>query len=1168
MTRRKREMARQQIDRQHRHQVALKMSPVVGRSIPCPSSLKLLVGGGLLLIVAIVIATATMVLHFRDRALATGKRELANTASILAEQVDQAFRTVELVEISVIESMQSQGIASSKDFERWFGKEDVYRTLRDKVSGLRKVRALTVIDSGGRLINFSRYWPPPDLSVADREYFRVLKADPNAGLHVSEALRNRGNGAWSVFLGRRLTSANGEFLGVILATIDLGYFQKSFQSIALANESAIALFRRDGTLLARHPSMPAMIGTQFVQHPLFDLLQQGDGVMRIAMGTLDGEDRLVAARGSDRYPITIVVSTTTSAALSGWRHLTRLLVLGAALAGGVIGTVLFLIIRQLSRDHEQSERTLNEQNAQFDTALNNMSQGLAMFDSKARLVVCNDRYLEMYDFPPESVRPGCPLREMLAMRIRSGTFSSDDPDNYMESVVAAMARGKAVTRSFELSDGRIIAVSNRPMGDGGWVATHDDVTEPRRREASFRLLFEHNPIPMWVYDRKSLRFLAVNNAAVLHYGYSRKQFLEMTALDIRPAEERAKFLQFLRDMPTAQARAEKKHQRSDGSKIDVRVYSQALSYEGHNARLVAIYDVTESKLNEDELRRTRRFLDTVVENVPLPILVKDMPTGAKDARDCRYSLINRASEEFFGVSRQQMLGKTVEELYPKEDAEFIIAENNATLRSEKPLDTSDHSIRRLGDEKAIRVVTSKTVTVRDDNGDPRHLLSVLDDVTERRQSEQRIFHMAHCDNLTDLPNRAAFNEHIAVSLEAAGRNNEQLVILSVDLDHFKDANDVYGHCIGDALLREVAGRLKTVAGETFLARIGGDEFTFIVFDGVRPASALAERLLAAFAEDFEVEGQKLRVGLSIGGAVYPIDGKDAKTLMSNADAALYRAKAQARGSIVFFEPEMGVRLRERHALQEDLRSAIELGQLLLHYQPQKRMDGQTIGLEALIRWLCPKRGPVSPAAFIPIAEESNLIIPVGEWVLREACREAASWKQPLIVAVNISPIQFRTSNLPGFVHSVLLETGLAPARLELEITEGVFIDDFSHAVSILNRLKSLGVKITLDDFGTGYSSLSYLHSFDFDKIKIDRSFIRDLDRRSIAIVRAIINLGHSLNIPVLGEGVETDAQHAFLFKEGCDQLQGYLTGRPGPIEDYADLVRGQRAFQQKKVGAC
>jgi diguanylate cyclase (GGDEF)-like protein/PAS domain S-box-containing protein len=567
-------------------------------------------------------------------------------------------------------------------------------------------------------------------------------------------------------------------------------------------------------------------------------------------------------------------------------------------------------------------------------------------------------------------------------------------------------------------------------------------------------------------------------------------------------------------------------------------------------------DITERKRAEDEIRRTKKFLDTVIEHVPAPIAVKDVPSSAKDARDCRFTLLNRAGEELLGVPRQQIIGKTAAELYPKESADHVIADDSKALRSEQMMLTCDYPLITPGN--GTRLVTARKIAIRDDDGKPQYLLAVLDDVTERRKSEQRIVHMAHYDTLTDLPNRATFNETMVATLDRAATTGEQFAVLSIDLDRFKEANDTYGHLVGDALLREVANRLQAATREAFLARIGGDEFALIVADGPQPesASALSDRLLAACVEDFEVEGQRLKLGMSIGAAVYPTDGTDAKTLMVNADAALYRAKAEFRGMALFFEPEMGARLRERHALQEDLRSAIDRGELLLHYQPQVKMSGETIGFEALARWQCPKRGMVPPGTFIPIAEESSLIIPVGEWILREACREAASWPQPLTISVNISPIQFRHGDLPRLVHSVLLETGLAPNRLELEITEGVLIGDFSRAVSILRRLKSLGVKIAMDDFGTGYSSLSYLHAFPFDKIKIDRTFISDLktNRHSIAIVRALIGLSRSLKIPILAEGVETQAQHAFLAQEGCAEVQGYLTGRPLEIANYAGVV--------------
>ena len=572
-------------------------------------------------------------------------------------------------------------------------------------------------------------------------------------------------------------------------------------------------------------------------------------------------------------------------------------------------------------------------------------------------------------------------------------------------------------------------------------------------------------------------------------------------------------------------------------------------------------DNTARKQVEGDLRRTKIFLDTVIENVPMPILVKT-------AKESRFMLLNKAGEELFGFKRDQVIEKTPHDIYDNEYADFIVAGDRECLLSDQPIVSRDQTIN--SPKQGVRLVTAKKVAIQGGDGKPEYLLTVVDDVTDRRQAERRIAHMAHCDSLTDLPNRAALNECLTKTLSLAEAERKSFAILCMDLDGFKEVNDVYGHAVGDAMLRQTADRLSAAADGIFVARPGGDEFTIIADNNDQSSIAkLADRLLAAFADDFELDGHRLRQALSIGVAVYPVDGTDGETLMKNADAALYRAKAEAPGSIQFFGAKMATRLRERTALQTDLRLAIERNELLLHYQPQLKMTGEIIGFEALARWHSPKRGMVPPGEFIPLAEESSLILLIGEWVLREACREAASWAKPLRISVNVSPIQFSRGDLPRLVHSVLLESGLAPGRLELEITEGVLIDDFSRAVSILRRLKALGVQIVLDDFGTGYSSLSYLHAFPFDKIKIDRTFISDLESNgnSIAIVRAVINLGRNLKMSILAEGVESKSQHAFLLQEGCDEVQGYLTGRPLPIAEYAKLV-GRQAIAQKNYAAA
>jgi diguanylate cyclase (GGDEF)-like protein len=373
-------------------------------------------------------------------------------------------------------------------------------------------------------------------------------------------------------------------------------------------------------------------------------------------------------------------------------------------------------------------------------------------------------------------------------------------------------------------------------------------------------------------------------------------------------------------------------------------------------------------------------------------------------------------------------------------------------------------------------------------------------------------------------------------------------VLCIDLDRFKDINDLFGHSVGDAVLRETARRLKQAGDGAYVARVGGDEFMAITEQLPLPGAAelLAKKMRQAFAVPIETDGHCLELDLCVGIALFPRDGEDADSLLANADAALYRAKHDGRGAVRLFTSAMDQQLRQRRSVEHDLRSAVEEGQLFLQYQPQVDRLGVIVGHEALVRWQHPVRGVIAPGEFIPIAEESGLIAKIDEWVLRQACRTAASWSSPLRIAVNISAAQFRRENLERQVKDALKESGLAPARLEVEITEGVLIEDVGRARETLNRLKLLGVMIALDDFGTGYSSLSYLDAFPLDRIKIDRSFVAAMgtSEKSIGIVRAVIGLTHSFGIPVLAEGVETEEQFAMLASMKCDEMQGYLIGRP------------------------
>lgn len=445
-------------------------------------------------------------------------------------------------------------------------------------------------------------------------------------------------------------------------------------------------------------------------------------------------------------------------------------------------------------------------------------------------------------------------------------------------------------------------------------------------------------------------------------------------------------------------------------------------------------------------------------------------------------------------------------------------------------------------------------------------VATFEDITQRLLAEERIKHLAHYDALTDLPNRVSFYERMEVVLSHL-RRSETIAVLSLDLDHFKSVNDTLGHPIGDLLLKAAADRMRScVRGEDIVARLGGDEFAILQVpsDQPRDVTALATRLIEVVGAPYDLDGHQVVVGASVGIAMAPNDSEVPDVLMKNADLALYRAKADGGDVYRFFEVAMDARMQARRALELDLRKAVVNGEFELYYQPIIDVKTRQItSCEALIRWHHPERGMVPPLEFIPVAEETGLIVPIGEWVLRQACAEAARWPKHVTIAVNLSPAQFKSRNLVPTVISALATSGLPAARLELEITELVLLQDNEGAFAILHQLRHLGIKIAMDDFGTGYSSLGYLRSFPFDKIKIDQSFIRDLPEKldSVAIVRAVVGLSSSLGITTTAEGVETKEQLASLTAEGCTEFQGFLYSRPQPAADMQRMLalRGPKA---------
>ncbi len=829
------------------------------------------------------------------------------------------------------------------------------------------------------------------------------------------------------------------------------------------------------------------------------------------------------------------------------------------------------------------------------------------------------------------------------------------------------------------------------MPDGGSIGLRIDITEIKKREASFRLLFDSNPVSMWVFDSETLAFLAVNDAAVKHYGYSREQFLAMTILDIRPAEERedARRAAVADDDALRSARSWT-HLKADGRRIDVMGFSSSLRYGARAARLAALIDVTEANRAEDELRRTRAFLDTLIENIPVSIVVKN-------ARDLRYVLINRAYESMLGVRQADMLGRSTFDFFPQKEAEMFVVNDRAALQSGEKSVFEAHTLHTR--TRGVRFVTSTKVVISDPGGNPEYLLTVVDDITERKQAEDklrqaatvfasthegvtitdadgnitavnpafclitgydeaevlgknprilksdrhdddfyrqmwnsirtdgfwqgeiwnrrktgevypelltisavrndagavvnyigaftditkikqgemRLQHLAHHDPLTDLPNRLLLLMCLDEAIGKAKRHGRRGAVLLLDVDRFKNVNDSLGHPTGDRLLMMIAERLRdVVSAPDFVARMGGDEFVVVLNDITFEdnARAVAQKLIEAFQRPFSLsEGHQVYIGASIGISLFPDHAAIANDLIQHADAALYRAKDRGRNTYSFYSTALTEAANIRLQMEAELRRGLEQREFQLHYQPIVSLtDGRIVGAEALIRWQS-RSGLVPPSDFIPIAEETGLITPIGKWVLREACRQAKAWLDaglPIYtMAVNLSPRQFEDPELEQHTRAILEETGLPGPRLEIELTESALMKQGREASDKLDSLKRLGVRLAIDDFGTGYSSLAYLARLPIDKLKIDQSFVRNIpdDRASSEITATIIALAKNLNLHVVSEGVETDAQLDFVRGEGCDAAQGYLFSRPLPAADFSAIYRRlARALRARMAG--
>jgi diguanylate cyclase (GGDEF)-like protein/PAS domain S-box-containing protein len=987
---------------------------------------------GALLVAAIFAGTMMMVGEFRERALANSERELKNTVLLLTRHFDQQFEDSDTIAADVIARLHIPGIASPQAFRQLMLSSEAHELLRSKAGVLSYLGDISIYDADGDIINWSRPLPTPALNISERGYFRSFKFNPQSPSIRTEAVRSLLTGNLNTVIARRLSGEDGVFLGVMTRRINPANYEKFFASVAIGTSAAVSMFHSDGTLLARYPRADHLVGEKFKSAPLLQrvLSQGGQQTLRVK-SPIDNKDRLGSAAQLSRFPIIVVATNTVSAALADWHAQTRFLIAAATLAALVVALILFLIIRQISRQSQEAQQRLEAERHRLDTALNNMIQGLVMYDASARIVTVNQRYIDMFNLSPEIVKPGCHFHDLIQHRKDSGTFDGD-VGGFCSAVLQNIAKGRIDHSIMQCTDGRAFLAVSRPLTHSGWIATIEEVTERRKLE--------------------------------------------------------------------------------------------------------------------QERDRNYAFLRQIIDHIPSQITVKD-------AHDRRYLLANRVAEAQFGIPRDRLIGKTAFDIFTKASADLVTADDDAALQSTDGLFRDEH----LWDsQRGPQYITSKRIGIRDQAGQTSHIINVVDDVTERRRADEKIAHLAHYDALTGLPNRVLFREQIERELQKAV-DGEQFALLYIDIDEFTANNDSLGHHVGDELLKAVASRIKDcIKPADLIARLGGDEFAVIqTAAGSREdVVEFVTQIQEAIRQPYQCLGHHLSTDASIGIALAPQDGTDLDQLIKNADLAMYGAKAEGRHTHRFFEPVMDARAKARLTMEQDLRQAMVDGGFEIHYQPLLDLDSDAVaGCEALLRWRHPERGMVSPAEFIPLAEDIGLINELGDWVLRTACMEAASWPADVRLAVNVSPIQLKSQTLALRIMGALASSRLPPDRLEIEITEAVLIHDDETALAILHQLRAIGVRIALDDFGTGFSSLSYLKRFPFDKIKIDRCFVSDIEVDGSAdIVQAVVNIAASRNMVTTAEGVETEQQKALLKKLGCTQMQGYLFSKPRPASELRRLL--------------
>ncbi len=972
----------------------------------------------------------------------TWRRHLVDLSLLLEEHANQTMVSAQAAVDSITDHVVALGIRNDVELRTKAKTEAMFDVLRDKIAGLPYVDVATIVAANGEIINFSRAFPAPPINLSDRDYFQLRRDNPDYGVFISKAVRNKVNGNWVFYFSRRLNDSQGRFLGLVVVGVSVNQFTQFYASLGrnLGEDASITLLRRDFFLLARWPHQDDMIGKQNLagtSHQVVEVMKKTDAVIYSTGPSLSHAGspvpRLAAVRVLKKFPLIINLTITDRLFLADWHQTTRLI---ATVSAGSMAALVFgaFFLLRIARQREQASMLLRDLTEQVPGKLFQLQ---LLPDGQFSLPYVNHGSLDVRT-------PGA--EHLFDWSTFLACLYPEDREGMMMSI-----RGSVH--------------SMQPL------------------RADYRVVGTEGTISWWHVDAQPQK---LSNGAILWHGYSA--------------------------------------------------------------------DITERKLTEEQLR----IAASVYRHTREGIMITDAHKTIINVNDAFSKITGYASDDVIGKSPKLLSSGN-------HDAAFYAAMWQS-IDATGVWEGEIWNRRKNGETYPQHLVIT---SLKGPDGCVTNYVATLRDNSASRASEEEIRTLAFYDPLTHLPNRRLLVDRLEQALASCARTGNEGAILFIDLDNFKTLNDTLGHDFGDLLLEQVAHRLVAcVREDDTVARLGGDEFVVVLeglstaaMEAAAQAEAVGEKIMALLSQPYRLGQHEHHSTPSIGITLFNRNQQGLDILFKQADIAMYQSKKAGRNTLRFFDPVMQETINARVAIESDLRKALENSQFQLHYQIQVDDSQRALGAEALIRWNHPKRGLVSPVQFIPLAEETGLILPIGQWVLETACAQIHRWQsdtrtRELVLAVNVSAKQFRQIDFVDQVTSAVQRHGINPGLLKLELTESMLQESIEDTIAVMNSLNQLGVRFSLDDFGTGYSSLQYLKRLPLEQLKIDQSFIRDLatDRSDEAIVRTILAMAQSLNLNVIAEGVETEIQRKLLLASGCTKYQGYLFGRPLPIEQFEEQL--------------